>query len=111
VLDPRRDERVALAGADRVRGHADRLEARRAVAVHGRGGRRVGKAREQADHAGDVVRLLALGEPAAADQVLDVLGVERGVAVEQGVDDERAQVVGADPGQGALEGAADRGAD
>src|SRR5262249_2328589 len=50
ALDAGGDEHVALVAADRVRGHADGLQARRAVAVHGRS-RDVAEAGEERDDA------------------------------------------------------------
>ena len=59
-LDAGGDEDVALAGLDGVGGHADRLQRRRAVAVHGDAGD-VAHAGQVADDAGDVVALHARG--------------------------------------------------
>ena len=69
VSTPPADEHVALARLDRVRGHADRLQRRRAVAVDGHA-RRV-DAGEDAGDAADVGAGLAGGLPAAPDHVLD----------------------------------------
>ena len=74
-LDPAGDEDVALTGADRVRGHADGLERRRAVAVDG-DARRIEPGEQRGD-AGEVEARLAGGLGAAPDDVLDLGGIER----------------------------------
>src|SRR4051812_7530587 len=107
-LDARRDVGIAVAGAHRVGGDADRVEARGAVA-RDRGARDVvGQLlRQQHDDAADVVGLLALRHAAAADQVVDRCRVDALVAREQLVDDEGAHVVRPDLCERALEGAPD----
>ena len=106
-LDAGGDEDVALAGLDGVGGHADRLQRRRAVAVDGDAGD-VGQPGQEGGHAGDVVAGLAAGLTAAEDDVLDLLRVELRGLLEEGLDDEPGQVVGAALGQAALVGTADR---
>ena len=72
-LDAGGDEHVALAGLDRVGGHADRLQRRRAVAVDGDAGD-VGMPASMRGDAGDVVARLAGRLAAAHDHVLDERG-------------------------------------
>ena len=84
-LDAAGDEDVALAGLDRVRRHADRLQRRRAVAVH-RDARRV-DAREERGDPGDVRARLAGGLAAAPDDVLDLRGIEARNLGEHRLDD------------------------
>ena len=74
-LDAAGDEHVALAGLDRVRGHADGLQRRRAVAVHGDAGRAL-EPGEERGHAGDVVPRLTGRLRAAPDDVLDLARVD-----------------------------------
>src|SRR5581483_5455866 len=62
-LDARGDEGVALAGLDRVVGHPDRLQRRRAEAVDGRPRDGVGQPGEQRRAAAEVHALLLLREP------------------------------------------------
>ena len=59
----------------------------------------------------DVEGLQALRHADAAEDVLDQGGVDAGVALEQLVDDEGAHLVGAQLGERALEGTADRRAE
>ena len=94
-LDAGGDEHVALAGLDRVGGHADRLQRRRAVAVDGDAGD-VAQPGEDGDDAGDVEARLAGGLAAAQDQVLDERADRAaGTLSSSAVDDQRRQVVGA----------------
>ena len=81
-LDPGGDEHVALPGLDRVGGHADRLQARRAVAVDGDAGD-VAQPGQHGDDAGDVEARLPGRLAAAHDQVLDEGGIELGHLGEQ----------------------------
>ena len=76
-LDAGGDERVALAGLDRVVRHADRLQARGAEPVDGRPRHARRQAREQRGAAAQVHPLLRLGEAAADDHVDDLLGRQR----------------------------------
>src|SRR5581483_6424713 len=108
-LDTTGDEHVALTGLDGVRGHADRLQRRRAVAVDGRAGHLV-QTGEQRRDAGDVRACLAGRLSAPPQDVLDEAAVELGDLVEQRRDDERRHVVGPDVDERALVGPADRGA-
>ena len=111
-LDPGGDVGVALAGLDRVAGVADRVEAGGAVAGDGDAVDRLRQLLgEQRDDAADVEGLQALRHAAAAEDVLDQGRVDLGVALEQLVDDEGAHLVGAQLGERALEGTADRRAD
>ena len=110
-LDPGGDVGVALAGLDRVGGVADRVERRGAVARDRRAGDGLRKLLgEQRDDAGDVERLQALGHAAAAVDVLDQVGRDVRVALEQLVDDEGGGFLGAKLGEGSLERAPDRAA-
>ena len=86
---------------DRARRHVDRLHRRAAEAVDRRGGDALRQAGEKADQAGDVQPLLALGEGAADDQVLDRLRVDAG-ALDQRGDHLRRQIVGPDAGEAPL---------
>ena len=106
-LDAARDEHVALAGLDRVRGHADRLQRRRAVAVHGGAGRLV-EAREEGDDPRHVVSGLAGRLRGAPDHVLHLGGIEPGNLGQERLDDVGAEVVGATLDQRALARSADR---
>ena len=102
------DEGVALAGLDGVGGHADGLQARRAVAVDGDAG--CLQPGQEARDPGDVEALLARGRAAAHHQVVDlVLGQLRHLVQQRG-DHLRGEVVGPHVGQRALEGPADRAA-
>ena len=66
---------------------------------------------EQHHDPGDVEGLNALRQAAAGVDLLDRLGVDVGVALEELVDHEGAHLVRSHRGQRALEGAADRGPD
>src|SRR5581483_9122507 len=66
-------------------------------------------AREDRHDAADVVALLARGQAAAAEQVLDLGVVELGHLLEHLADHVRGEVVGPDVDERALAGAADRG--
>src|SRR5680860_1201512 len=93
-------------------GVADRVEAGGAVAGDGDAVDLLRQLlREQADGPPDVEGLQALRHAAAAEEVFDRGRIDLGVALEQPVDDEGAHLVGAQLGQRALEGAADRRAD
>ena len=108
-LDAGRDEHVALAGLDRVERHPGGLQRRRAVPGQRRAGQVV-VAEQGGDHAGHVEALLAAGQAAAQVEVVDVARVELRHLVQGGPDDRGGEVVGAQLAQGALGGAADRGA-
>ena len=106
ALDADGEEDVALAGLDGVRGHARGLQRARAVAGDGGAGHvDVG---EDAHHPAEVEALLAAGQAAAADEVLDLVGVELGHLLEHLGDDVGAEVVRADVDQRSLHGAPDR---
>ena len=109
-LHARGEEHVALPGPDRVRRHADGLQRRRAV-PRDRRARKVVEAGLDGHDAGEVVPLLAAGQPAAQHQVLDLGRVERGDRVEGGPHHLHREVVGTHPGEGALAGATDGRAD
>src|SRR5215210_1388235 len=101
------DVGIALARGDRVRRLADRLEARCAVAGDGRAVRREREPLgQEGDYPAHVEALEALREADPAVDLLDQLRVHLLVALEQRVDDERAHLIRAELGQGALEGAA-----
>ncbi len=108
ALDAGGDEHVALAGFDGVEGHASCLQGGGAVAGDG-GPRQFVVAEQHGHYASHVETLLAAGQAAAEDEVFDVGGVELGHFGEGGPDDLHGQVVGADAGEGSLEGAADGG--
>ena len=89
------DVGVALTGDHGVGRLADRLEARRAVARHGGAVRAQRQPlREQRDDAAHVEALQPLRQPHAAVDLLDQLGVDLGIALEQGIHDEGAHLVG-----------------
>ncbi len=77
-LDAAGDEDVALAAADRVRGHADRLQRRRAVAIDGGAGHV--EPGENAGRPADVGARLTGRLGAAPDDVFDELAVEPDLA-------------------------------
>jgi hypothetical protein len=107
-LGPGRDEHVPLTGPDGVQRHPGGLQARGAVALHRRP-RDVVEAEGDGDHARQAVALLAGGLGAAHHQVVHGVRVERGHLVQGRADHGGGEVVGAHPGEGALEGPADRG--
>ena len=106
-LDAGGDERVAFAGLDRVEGHPDGLQRRRTVSVDG-GARQEVVAEFDGDDAGHVEALLATGQAAAQDQVVDLVGVQPLHLVQRGAHHLRRQVVGPDADQRPFHGAADR---
>jgi hypothetical protein len=106
-LDARAQEHVALTGLDGVAGHADALERRRAVPVHGDTGHV--DPGEHRGHAGHVVARLAARLPAADDDVFDLCRVERGDPLEDRLDDRCGQVVGPAVDQRPLVRPPDRG--
>ena len=108
-LDAGGDEAVALAGLDRVGGHADRLQARRAVAVDGHA-RDVVEPGEDRHDAGDVEPGLACRLAAPHDQILDVAGRHLRHLGHQRLHDLRRHVVGTEVDERALGGTADRAA-
>ena len=108
-LDAGRDERVALAGLDRVERHPGGLHRRRAVAGDRRAGHLV-EAHQHVDDPRHVVAGLAARQPAAEVVVVDRLRVQLGDLGQRGLDDRRGQVVGTELGERALVGAADGGA-
>ncbi len=105
-LDTTGDEDVALPRLDRVRGHADGLQRRRAVAVDG-DARRV-DAGEDAGDTPDVGAGFARGLPATPDHVFDERAIELGNLREHRVDDEPREVVGPAVDQRSLVGPPDR---
>ena len=100
------DERVAFAGLDRMEGHPDGLQRRRTVAVDG-GARQEVVAQLDGDDAGHVEALLASGQAAAQDQVVDLVGVQLGYLVQRGAHHLGRQVVGPDADQRPFHGAPD----
>ena len=108
AFDARRDQHVRLAGLDRVEGHPGGLQRRRAVARH-RGPGQVVVAEQHGDHPGHVEALLAAGQAAAEQQVVDVVRVELRHLGQRGRDHLSGQVVRPDTGEGTLERAANRG--
>ena len=92
ALDADAEEDVTLTGVDGVGRHPGGLQRRRAVA--GDGGAGHVHAGEDGDVAADVEALLATGQAAAADEVLDLAAVELRYLVEDLVDDLSRQVVG-----------------
>ena len=107
-LDAGGDEAVAFAGLDRVRRHADRLQARRAVAVDGHA-RRVETGEDRHD-AGDVEAGLAGRLAATHDQVLDRARRDLRHLGHQRLHDLGRHVVGAEVDERALDGTPDRAA-
>ena len=97
-LDAARDEHVAVADRDGLRGRIDGLEPRPAEAVHGLTRDLDGQPRQEHGHAGDVAVVLAglIGRP--EDDVLDESGIDPR-AVDDCPDDERGEVVRANRGQ------------
>ena len=106
-LDAGGDERVALAGLDRVEGHPDGLQRRRTVPVDG-GARQEVVAELDGDDAGHVEALLAAGQAAAQDQVVDLVRVQRRHLVQRGAHHLRGEVVGPHADQRPFHGAPDR---
>ena len=106
-LDARGDEDVALARADRVGGHADRLQRARAVPVD----RHAGDVVEAGEHRRDprdVEAGLAGRLAVAHEDVLDVARVELGDLGEHVSDGERGEVVGTAVHERPLVGPPDR---
>jgi hypothetical protein len=110
-LDAGGDVLVALAGLDRVEGHADRLQRRGAEAVDGRRRDVMVDPREQLGVAPDVHPLLAGLEAAAHHDVVRLREVDLGVAVHERLERHRGEVVRADVLEGSLDRAPDRRAD
>jgi hypothetical protein len=92
-LHTSRHEHVALAGPNRVRRHADRLERGGAIAVH-RHPRDAVEPGQEGHDAGEIEPRLACRLPVAEDQVLDLRRVELGHLREQRPHDLCGQVVG-----------------
>jgi hypothetical protein len=105
-LDAAGDADVDGAQGDAVGDHADGLGAAGAEAVDGGGRDGVGEAGEEADEARGVHALLGLGHGDADEEVLDLFGLDLGVARQERLDDLRGHGVGAGVAQAALEGAA-----
>jgi hypothetical protein len=106
-LDAGADEHVTLAGLDRVERHPRRLQ--RAGAVAGqRGSGHVVQAEQRRDHPGHVEALLAAGESAAEQDVVDRVRLERRDLVQRRLDDRRGEVVGPHVLERPLERPADR---
>ena len=108
-LDAGGDEHVAFAGLDGVGGHADRLQARRAVAVD-RHARDLRQSRQHGHDPGDVESRLTGRLAAAHDQVLDLVAGQLGHLVEERRHDLRRQVVRTDRHQRPLGRPPDRAA-
>ena len=108
-LDAGRDEHVALAGPDRMQRHPSGLQRRGAIAGDRRSGQVV-VAEGDGDDAGQVEALLAAGQAAAEEQVVDLVRVEGGHLVERGPDDLGGEVVRTQVDERAFGGSADRGA-
>jgi hypothetical protein len=66
-------------------------------------------AEHDGDHPGHVEALLTTGQPAAEHEVVQRRRVQLRDLVQRGLHDRGGQVVRAEPGHGALGGAADRG--
>ena len=105
-LDSGRDEAVAFARLDRVGGHADRLQARRAVPVDGHA-RHVLEPGQHGDDPANVEARLASRLPGPHDEVLDSSWWQLRHLVEEGRDDLGREIVGADRHERALRGPAD----
>src|ERR1035437_5849756 len=94
ALNTHGEKGVALTRLDRVRGHARALQGAGAVpADRGAGNVEVG---QDGEHPPEVEALLTPGKPAAADEVLDGVGIELRHLAQDAGHDVRAQVVGAD---------------
>ena len=106
-LDAGGHEDVALACLDGVGRHADRLQRRRAVAVH-HDAWHIGEPGEQRRDPTDVVAGLTSGRAAAQDDVFHELRIELRGLLEDRLDDEPGQIIGAAFGEAALVGPADR---
>src|SRR5205807_3082023 len=65
---------------------------------------------EHRHHARQVEALFSAGQPATEVQVVDLVRVELGYLRQRRADHGRGEVVGPQVGEGALDGAADRGA-
>ena len=107
-LDAGGDVLVALAGGDRVEGHAQRLQRGGAEPAHGDGGDVVVDAGQQLRVAADVVALLAHREAAAHEDVGGLPEVDLRVALDERAERHGGEVVGPHVLQRALRGAADR---
>ena len=70
-----------------------------------------GQSGAQGGDAGDVHALFGLRHRAAEDDVLDLLGIELGHALEGALDREGGEVIGTGGAQGSFVGFADRGSD
>ena len=95
AFDAGGDEHVSFSGADGVQCHAGGLQRRRAVAVHGDAGNLV-QSGEDGDDSGHVEAGLAAGLSAAQVQVVDVVAVEFGDLVQDGLDHLAGELVGPD---------------
>jgi hypothetical protein len=91
-LDARGDEHVALSRANGVRGHANGLQGRRAVAIHGDSGHVV-EPGENGGYAGDIETGLTGWLTAPDNEIFDAMGVKRGHLVQSGAHDEGREVV------------------
>mmetsp|Transcript_15807 Transcript_15807/g.43875 ORF Transcript_15807/g.43875 Transcript_15807/m.43875 type:complete len:229 (-) Transcript_15807:274-960(-) len=110
------DHQPGLAGADGARRRAHRVQARTAQPVDRHARHVDGQACEQGGHAGHVAVVLAGLVGAAVDHILHRRPVQARVAGHQGLERQRAEVIGADAGQraavaaeGGAEGVADEG--
>ena len=106
-FDPGADEGFAGAHGDRAGRHVHRLHRRAAEPVDGRGRGALRQPGQEADQARDVQALLALGEGAADDHVLDRLRVDPR-ALDQRGDDLGRELVRPDAGEAALVGRLER---
>ena len=102
-FDAGADERLAGIHADRTGSDVDRLHRRAAEAVDGGAGDRDRQVRDERHDAAQVEALLALGEGAADDQVLDLGGIDAGL-IDQPVHDLGREIVRALLHQRALVG-------
>ena len=107
-FDARSHVGVALARANRMERHTDRLQARRAEAIHCRAWDGLWQPGKQGDAPTEVHALFLLRE-AAADHHVDDLGrIELGDLLQRGVDGERGEIVGTSVDERALARATDR---
>src|SRR3546814_10130476 len=106
---PAGDDEVGIAAADRPRRHGNSVHAGAAEAIERDAARRVGKAGEQPGHAGEVAIVLAGLVGAAEDDVVAVGPVHTRLAVDQRLDRDGGEIVGADMAERTAL-AADRGA-
>ena len=98
-LDAAGDGEVDLAGADRARRCADRVEAGRAKPVDGDAGNAVRQPGEQQRHPRDIAVVLAGLVGAAEIDLVDLREIDFRIARDQRLDRLRREIVGTHPGE------------